>query len=352
MKDFTNLHQPTGRVITESGQDYLFFGGTAYLGLLVNEDYIDLYKQGLSIYGLNNGTSRNNNIQLGIFNQAEEVAAMRFGFEDAVMLSSGYLATQLAVKSLFSFGELLYAPHTHPALWYGTNPNVIGEMHVWMENIVKKINHSDEDTFVIVSNALDNMGPAYYDFSPLLQVDPRKKVILLIDDSHEIGVVRQNNVSIDLSIFDQSTIEVVVVASLAKGLGTDAGIILSSTKRITQFRKSPFYTGASPASPASLYAFIHSQEIYLAAFEKLQNNIQLFASLGGKSLNHIHHFPVFSSEEPELYQKLVQSGFLISSFPYPLETDPLLNRIVVTSLHVDDDLKKIAGIISAEIVKS
>lgn len=65
-------------------------------------------------------------------------------------------------------------------------------------------------------------------------------MILLVDDSHGIGVVRANSTSIDLSIFDDSAIEVVVIASLAKGLGTDAGMILSSNKWIARFRKSPF----------------------------------------------------------------------------------------------------------------
>lgn len=346
MKDFTHLHQPTGRLIHDHEKDYLFFGGTAYLGLLVNEAYIDLYKEGLSKYGLNNGTSRNNNIQLDIFDLAEHRAASRFGFDGALLVSSGYLAAQMVVKSLSNGRKLLYAPHSHPALWLDTNPNVDGNMDSWLREMVQKINDTnDDDEFVIVSNAMDNLTPEHYDFSPLLAINPDKKVILLVDDSHGIGVVRANSTSTDLSIFDDSTIEVVVIASLAKGLGTDAGMILSSNKWIARFRKSPFFTGASPASPASMYAFTHSQDIYMSEFEKLQQNIEIFANLIGDRLSHISKFAVFSSKDPELYQKLVHNGYLISSFPYPLETDPPLNRIVLSSLHLEDDLKKLAQII-------
>lgn len=345
MKDFTHLHQPTGRLISDDDRTYLFFGGTSYLGLLMNEAYIDLYKKGISIYGLNNGTSRNNNIQLGIFDIAEEAAAVRFGFEDAMLVSSGYLAAQLVVRSLALYGTLLYAPNSHPALWLDVNPEVSGLMDSWLKDVVEHINASKEESFVIVSNALDNLTPQHYDFSPLLQIDPNKKIVLLVDDSHGIGVVRQNKVSTELSMFDDTAIDVVVVASLAKGMGTDAGIILSSNKWIQRFRKSSFFTGASPASPAFMYAFTNSQEIYLDEFRKLQQNIKLFADLIGNKLSHIPHFSVFSSTEPRLYQKLVREGFLISSFPYPLETDPPLNRIVLSSLHVADDLKKIATVI-------
>lgn len=345
MKDFTHLHQPTGRLISDEDRTYLFFGGTSYLGLLVNEAYIDVYKQGISIYGLNNGTSRNNNIQLGIFDIAEEAAALRFGFEDAMLVSSGYLAAQLVVRVLALHGTLLYAPNSHPALWFDVNPGVSGLMDSWLRDVVKHINASKEESFIIVSNALDNLTPQHYDFSPLLQIDSNKRIVLLVDDSHGIGVVRKNKVSTELSMFDNTGIDVVVVASLAKGMGTDAGIILSSNKWIQRFRKSSFFTGASPASPAFMYAFTNSQEIYSDEFNKLQQNIKLLSDLIGNSLSHIPNFPVFSSTNPKLYQKLVQEGFLISSFPYPLETDPPLNRIVLSSLHNADDLKKIAAVI-------
>lgn len=345
MKDFTHLHQPTGRLIRANEREYIFFGGTAYLGLLVNEAYVDLYMQGISIYGLNNGTSRNNNIQLGIFDVAEEVAAIRFGFEDAVLVSSGYLAAQLVIRCLSGFGALLYAPSCHPALWLDATPDVIGTMDSWLKETVQLINGSSQESFVIVSNALDNLTPEHYDFSPLLEIAPQKKVVLIIDDSHGIGVVRQNKVSTELSMFNDTAVEVVVVASLAKGMGTDAGIILSSHKWTNWFRKSPFFTGASPASPASMFAFTNSQDIYEEEFKKLHQNIESFTNLIGNNLNYIPNFPVFSSTEPELYQKLTHNGCLISSFPYPLESDPLLNRIVLSSLHISDDLKKLAQVI-------
>lgn len=345
MKDFTHLRQSTGRLIHDHERDYLFFGGTAYLGLLVNEAYIDLFKEGLSIYGLNNGTSRNNNIQLDIFEEAERNAANRFGFESAILLSSGYLAAQMVVKTLSSYGTLLYAPNSHPAIWLDKNPNVDGDMGSWLQKAVEEINNSVDKHFVIISNAMDNLTPEYYDFSPLLEINPDKKVILLVDDSHGIGVVRINKTSFDFSIFDDSAIDVVVVASLAKGLGTDAGMILSSKKWIRIFQKSPFFTGASPASPASMYAFTYSQDIYRAEFKKLHQNIEMFANIIGGHLSHIPNFPVFSSKQRELYQKLEHNGYLISSFPYPLETDPLLNRIVLSSLHQEEDLKNLAGLI-------
>ena len=78
MTTFRNLSQSTGRTIHMDDQSYLFFGGTAYLGLLDNKDYIELFKEGIDRYGLNNGTSRTNNVQLGIYAEAEKFMAGRF----------------------------------------------------------------------------------------------------------------------------------------------------------------------------------------------------------------------------------------------------------------------------------
>lgn len=342
MKNFTKLDQPTGRSIYLDRKEYLFFGGTSYLGLATDNEYTELFIEGLRRYGVNNGTSRNNNVQQAIFDKAEEYAAQRFGFESGLLLSSGYLATQFVVKTLSQEGELLYAPASHPSLWLDANPGVVGDFRDWSLHTVDYINKSKETSFVIVSNSLDNMKPERYDFSVFDEISDAKRVTLLLDDSHGIGVLHENGISLLERGFLRENIELIVVASLAKGLATDAGLILASRKRIAQLKKSNFYTGASPSSPASLYAFVNGEQIYRKQFEKLQANILYFASLSKGYLNTIANFPVFSSNDISLYARLMEAGILVSSFPYPLPTDPLLNRIVVNAHHTYEDLERIS----------
>ncbi|MDR2269280.1 MAG: aminotransferase class I/II-fold pyridoxal phosphate-dependent enzyme [Sphingobacterium sp.] len=342
MENFTKLDQPTGRSIYLDGKEYLFFGGTSYLGLATHSEYIELFIAGLRQYGVNNGTSRNNNVQQAIFDKAEQYAAQRFGFEAALLLSSGYLATQFVVKALSKEGELLYAPSCHPSLWLDANPNVADDYTAWSLQTVDYINQSEETSFVIVSNSLDNMKPERYDFSVFAGISATKKVVLLLDDSHGIGVLRENGISLAKRDFLGKNIELIVVASLAKGLATDAGLILAKDERIEQFRKSNFYSGASPSSPASLYAFVNAEKIYQKQFEKLQENIRYFSSLSKGYLNAIANFPVFSSNDISLYARLMEAGMLVSSFPYPLASDPLLNRIVINAHHTSEDLKRIS----------
>lgn len=341
MISFQDLHQPTGRNLLIDQQSYLFFGGTAYLGLLDNQEYISLYKEGIDSYGLNNGTSRSNNVQLGIYQEAESKLALRFGFEASALFSSGYLAAQATVRALVDDRELIYAPASHPALWLSINPQSMQGFDSWAMDTVQYINTSANARFVIVSNCIDNLKPEKYDFSVFCNLNDDKEVLFILDDSHGLGIVNENAVSSDLGLLKRkSNIAIVIVSSLAKGLGTDAGLVLGDCENIARLKQHPIFMGASPASPAAVYALIKGDEVYKKAFEKLHDNIDYFSSHldADSGLSQINGFPVFTSIDPSLYSYLSQNNILISSFPYPLPTSDPLNRIVISALHTKEDL--------------
>lgn len=338
MRNFQRLQQATGRTIRHEDETYLFFGGTAYLGLLADPDFMDLYKDGIDRYGLNNGTSRNNNIQLAIYDEAEQRLAKRFAVDDCLLLSSGYLAAQLCIQSLKDAGELLYAPNAHPALWQAEAPLPSQDFNAWASNTVDYINTSTADAFVIVSNTVDNMTPALYDFSVFSRVSPEKKIYFLLDDSHGIGLAAVNAFFVDTQALAGENREIIVVASLAKGMGTDAGAIFCSKQLAAQFRSSPFFTGSSPSSPAALYALTAGEWIYKRQWQALHNNKTYLDHHLGALLRSIPNFPVFTLDMPDLFTRLLAKNILITSFSYPLPTDLPINRIVVSASHKQDDL--------------
>lgn len=349
MNAFRQLHQPTSRTIEVDQKQYLFFGGTAYLGLLVNRDYQDLVIEGIDKYGLNNGTSRSNNVQLGIYDDAEALMAQRFGYADAALFSSGYLAAQATVRSLVA-DKVYYAPHTHPALWLGDRaPEVLGhDFALWGAKLVEEINASPYETSLIISNAIDNLKPERYDFSFLAGINPSKRVCLILDDSHGLGIVKRYDTSALMPDMSESAnIEVILLASLAKGLGTDAGLVLGSNALIERIKKSPIFMGGSPSSPGAIYALTKGEKIYEQAFTALHKNIDFFTRhLPSESgLNCAEGFPVFTSTSPHLYRYLYKNEVIISSFPYPLPHSPLLNRVVISALHSQEDLIRLTEVL-------
>lgn len=342
--DFTGINQPLSSTIHLSGKEYLYFGGTAYLGIPQNDDFIKLYVDGIKKFGLNNGTSRINNIQLGIYNEAEIEAADRFKAEAALITSSGYLAAQLTVKELSNFGSVIYAPSTHPALWQEKQPDEVGTFAGWSKEVVEKINSAPENNWVIISNSMNNLIPEIYDFSFLNEIETSKNIILIVDDSHGIGV-NNKGFGAYVKLPKLNNVENVLVASMAKALGVDAGVILGSEKIINQLKSTNTFAGASPPAAAGLYAFLYAKDIYRTAWQKLQQNIILFNDAINVTWKFEQDFPVYFINYPNLATNILKDNILISSFPYPNADSEPLNRIVLSSWHQPEDIKQLISVL-------
>ncbi|TCD11728.1 aminotransferase class I/II-fold pyridoxal phosphate-dependent enzyme [Pedobacter frigidisoli] len=337
--DFRSINQPFSNSINFNGKTYLYFGGTAYLGIPQNAGFINLYIEGIKKYGLNNGTSRSNNIQLAIYEQAEEVAAKRFQAESALITSSGYLAAQLTVKELSTFGKVIYAPATHPALWLDGQPiNAADSLSTWKTETINFINESKEENWVLISNSMNNLFPEIYDFDFVEEIHPDKNVLLVVDDSHGIGV-NNNGIGAFTTLPKRKNIECVVVASMAKALGVDAGLVLGSKKIINQLKNTNTFVGASPPAAAGIYAFIHAEEIYRQAWEKLQKNINSFSKHLNTDWKFENGFPAFFINDSNLADDLMKNNILISSFPYPNADSEPINRIVLSSWHMEENIE-------------
>lgn len=350
MTNLQSLKRFAGPKLLVNNREYSFFGGTAYLGLSSHPEYVETFKKGIDIFGVNNGTSRNNNVQLGIYQRSEESLAERFGFPSAALLSSGFLAGQVAVSVLARCRKVYIAPGAHPAIWLSDRSGVEMNHQEWLRGTVDEINQQHNGDFLICANSLDNLKPELYDFSALRTLRPDRRVTLLIDDSHGLGIVFKNKISFPREMFCSPNFELVIVASLAKGLGTDAGMVLANRRLIDEIKQHPVFVGSSPPSPAGVYALLKGASLYETAYDRLHDNIQTFDELSQRfGLNSFSGFPVFTSKDPNLYEFLLDKGMVISSFPYPLKDSPRLNRIVLSSFHCHEDLRHLSAILSTRV---
>ncbi len=343
---FKQLNTKLATHFTSKGQTYLYFGGTAYLGIPQNEDFIQHYIKGIKKYGLNNGTSRNNNVQQGIYDEVEHFAAHKFGSAAALITSSGYLAAQLTVKLISTFGKVRYAPGTHPALWVEAAPTSVGSFIDWSTQLVEEINKSEQLEWVIISNSMNNLYPEIYDFSFLKEIANEKKLFLVVDDSHGIGI-NNKGLSASSAIPTLTNLETVIVASMAKALGVNAGIVLGPDRIIQDLKSTNEFLGASPPSAAGLYAFMQGNEIYNTTLKKLKKNTARLAEFlkGSNKWHFIPEFPVFFYKNADLSEKLFKQNVIVSSFPYPDKDGEVINRIVLSSSHSDQDIDKLIAIL-------
>jgi 8-amino-7-oxononanoate synthase len=116
MKPF-ELQSKIGRTILHEGREYLFFSGTAYLGMGSVGEFEKLLIEGFSKYGISHGLSRVNNVRLGVYEQFEVFFAEKAKAEKSMVWSSGFLAGTAAVNYLKKDADKIFiAPDTHPAV--------------------------------------------------------------------------------------------------------------------------------------------------------------------------------------------------------------------------------------------
>ena len=88
------------RTIQVNNEEYLYFGGTSYLGMATNHEFQQLLAENLKKWGTHYGSSRNANIQLAIYNDAEALFAKQIRTEKALTVSSGTFAGTLVIDYL------------------------------------------------------------------------------------------------------------------------------------------------------------------------------------------------------------------------------------------------------------
>ncbi len=335
-----------GRKIKIGDQNYLYFGGTAYLGLQTVKKFQRILIGNIKKYGTNYGASRISNIRLSIYDKVEDYLAKLVGSEACITLSSGYLAGQF-VRQYFNSSayKTFYAPNSHPALQLSENENnstykdLKRELDVYLKQ-------TSAVTPVVFLDSIDFTGNSYPNFNGLKTL-PLDKIIVVADDSHGIGVVGDNGGGVFKNLLALGAKEIVVCCSLGKGYGLQAGAVFGTKKRIQSMTETAFYGGASPATPANLATILDSGEILAKKRKKLNKRMLQFR----KQLPKNHNFsimdghPAITFVNREFTDYLEKNKIIVTNFPYPNEDSSTMSRIVLSSCHKKKDLSKLNHLI-------
>ena len=343
-------HLPS-RTLQIYGEEHLFFSGTSYLGIGHQPDFRTALTEGIARYGTIFSASRNNNLQLDIYEKAENFIAEWTSAEAALTVTSGLLAGQLVVQSLDQpHQRFIFAPSVHPAIWREKPTFCFGNYEHFANEIIELIAY-DKTPVTICCNSIDPLKCTPYDFSWIAKLPHNQDITLIFDDSHAIGI--QNNHGCgnykELKKLTPSNIKLVVIASLAKAVGIPGGVILGDLETIKTIRQNPLFVGASPIVPAYLYAFLNTQNVYTEARAALKKNIDLFKKLNASLLSDFKfydNYPVFYTPQNDLYPFLLKHKTMISSFSYPNPSDTPITRIVLSALHTEGDIEVLSGQLS------
>lgn len=338
-------HLPN-RLIHLDGRDYLFFSGTAYLGMAQNPDVQALVADALSRYGTVFGSSRNGNLRLGVYEAAEHRLAAFVGADRALTVSSGMLAGQAVMQWLArQRGTIVYGPGTHPALWHLPDLTLpTGSFADWTTQLPDQLRTMPPGPVTIAVNALDAVRSEVYDFAWVGTLPADQPITLVVDDSHGIGITGHNGGGVWARIAKNNHVRLIVTASLAKAMGLPGGVIFSDDATLTAIRQTAFFGGCSPMSPIFLDAFLRADALYDEARARLIANVALAAQLLLPTglFRQAPDYPVFYTDHDALYPQLRETGIFISSFAYPTAADKANTRIVISAFHEPADIHRLA----------
>lgn len=337
-----------GRILEYQGKTYHYFGGTSYLGVQLDPRFRELALKAINHYGSSYGASRRANVQLSIYEEAEDHLAKWVGCEAALTLSSGYLSGQMVANHFKTKAyTLFYAPNSHSALYTsGAKPyTTYTTLGIALREHLEKKN---PETPVIFLDSIDFSGCNYPHFE-ILRTLPLEDCILVVDDSHGIGVVGANGSGVYKTLRSIPCRELVLCASLGKALGIQAGMVSGLRSRIEQMKASDFFGGASPPAPFYLAQFLEARKIYEEKRQLLHQNITLFTSSlqNGRLLNSMPDYPVFGYSRPQLTEHLKNRRIIVTDFRYPTEDTFATNRIVITAAHRKEDIALLAEAVNA-----
>lgn len=346
MSDLFTIDQLPDRTITHDGNSYLFFSGTAYLGLQQNPVFRQLLIDSIDRYGTSFGSSRNGNLRIGIYELAESELAAMAGAPHALTLSSGMLAGQVVINWLRAQNTaFIYGPQAHPALWDGPVVDLptlpFAEWSAQLPDDLRK--RIGTGPIAILTNSVDAARSVYYSFDWVADLPDDRPITLVVDDSHGLGVLN-NTRGIWPQIPQKPNVNLIVTGSLAKAMGLPGGVLLGKAETLAGLRQTAFFGACSPVPPAYMNAFTKAGMLYAEGRERLRQNLILAEKLLIPTglFSHATGYPIFFSEQDDLYTFLLERGIMIYSFSYPTPADRPNTRIIISAFHTFDDIQALA----------
>lgn len=322
------------RLINVDGVDYLYFGGTNFLGISTNTDFQAILFESIKKWGTTYGSSRNSNIQLAIYTTAEKLLAQNLDTAAALTVSSGMLAGKLVVDYLSKTTDALFHfPDAHPALMHPQSLPILINAELNPKLFDKSLSK-----ITILTDAVPSQCVQPIDLSTLLTIPKEKKIDLVIDESNGFGIITNNW----QNFLKQDNITIIKVASLGKAIGISGGVIAGNYPLISEIRNQECFIGAAGMNPAFLETYVTAQSIYRLQKQKLEQNLTYIKEHFSNSSIFTFHpsYPIIYFDDELVSRKLIDNKIITTSFKYTNESGKL-NRIVITSNHTIEDLNQL-----------
>lgn len=327
------------RKILVDGVEYLYFGGTNFLGITTNPEFQNILFESIKKWGTAYGSSRNSNVKLSIYETTEKLLAKNINSEAALTVSSGMLAGKLVVEYLSKTTHAMFHfPDAHPALM---NPP---SLPIFINSKLNaKLFDKSISKITVLTDAVPSQCVEPIDLNILLTIPKEIQINLVIDESNSFGILENNW----QNALKKENINIIKVGSLGKAIGISGGFIAGNTSFISEIQNQASFIGAAGMNPAFLETYVNAQEIYVLQKQKLQHNLNYIDRNFKDRGKFTYHpsYPIIYFDDKSVSKKLFDNKIITTSFKYT-NASGKLNRIVITANHSIEDLEHLIAQLS------
>jgi 8-amino-7-oxononanoate synthase len=258
---FLPLEGSEGPVVTYQDKEVVMMGSNNYLGLTHHPKVREAAKAAIDQYGTGCTGSRFLNGNLDLHDKLEHELAAFFGYEEALVFASGFLANVGVIAALGSIPDMVIFSEreNHASLIDGTRL-ARGEVRLFndLNDLEAQLASADDWSHaLVVCDAVFSMTGRVMDLRRLTGLKRRFKFKLYVDDAHGIGVLGPGGRG---AVFEQDVRADVdlLFGTFSKSLASLGGFVCGERGVIDWLRHKTrsliFTAGLPPASVAAALA--------------------------------------------------------------------------------------------------
>ncbi len=362
---FRPIEANEGPIVEMAGRKIIMAGSNNYLGLTAHPKVKEAAINAIKKYGTGCSGSRYLTGTIDLHNELESRLAKFLGYEDVLLISTGYQTAQAIIPSLVQRGEYIISDKDNHAcivmanmMAVGMTAEVVRYKHNDMKHLEAVISKLPADAGkLIVTDGVFSTSGEVVDMPSIVAIAKKYNARIMCDDAHATGVIGVGGRG-TASKFGLTKDVDITMGTFSKSFASLGGFI-ASTKSVINYIKhsSPaliFSASPTPASVASALAALEIIEEHPELVTQLHNNANrvreglrgLGFNVVGEPETGIVSVIIGDTEKTLVFTKeLFEAGVFVNAFVRPGVPPGLeMLRTSYMATHQNEHLDKIIEI--------
>lgn len=277
-----------------------------------------------------------------IHKKFEETMAKQNGFEEGLIVGSGYLANMALIEALVRKGDMLFMDEEYHASGVMAaellGDRVVTFKHNDVNDLAQKLESHPAKRQIIAVEGVYSMGGDLCT-KEIFDVADEKKALMIVDEAHSAGVLGKNL----LGIFEHYDIAInerhIKMGTLGKAYGSYGAYILSS-KHIISFlvnRAKPIIYSTAPSVFDTALAYVNMKHIQKYA-KKYRRKMEQRQALAQQMLGHTYESLIVpikmldNTATQTMQEELIENDYLVGAIRQPTVSTPIMRLILNLSV--------------------